>query len=212
MNTLQQIKINWQKYLLNKDFRYSFFISAVILSFVLFWLARFLVQNETRNGFAFNDPFLSLFTPIDVTWITFILLYGALIISLTSLSFHPVRMLIAFQAYAIIAFMRLTTIYFLPLNEPATIIPLTDPFVAFFGEGRTFLRDLFFSGHTATMFLFYLTAVNKKLKIVFLILTIIVAGGVLVQHVHYTVDVIVAPFVAYAAYRISVIINKKNFS
>jgi len=212
LNTLQQIKINWQKYLLNKDFRYSFFISAVILSFVLFWLARFLVQNETRNGFAFNDPFLSLFTPIDVTWITFILLYGALIISLTSLSFHPVRMLIAFQAYAIIAFMRLTTIYFLPLNEPATIIPLTDPFVAFFGEGRTFLRDLFFSGHTATMFLFYLTAVNKKLKIVFLILTIIVAGGVLVQHVHYTVDVIVAPFVAYAAYRISVIINKKNFS
>jgi len=212
LSALQQIKTSWQKYLINKDFRYSFFISAVILGFVLFWLARFLVQNENRNGFAFKDPFLTLFSPIDVTWFTFILLYGALIICLVSLSFYPVRMLIAFQAYAIIAFMRLTTIYFLPLNEPSTIIPLTDPFVAFFGDGRTLLRDLFFSGHTATMFLFFLLAVNKKLKITFLILSIFVAAGVLVQHVHYTIDVIVAPFVAYTAYRISVLLNKKNFS
>ncbi|MCX7876143.1 MAG: sphingomyelin synthase family protein, partial [Melioribacteraceae bacterium] len=66
--------------------------------------------------------------------------------------------------------------------------------------------------HTATMFLLALTAKNKTLKWTFVVATFLVAFCVLIQHVHYTIDVIIAPFIAYTSYRISRLINKKKNS
>ena len=92
-------------------------------------------------------------------------------------------------------------LFVVPLNPPTGLIPLADPFVQFFGSGRVPTRDLFFSGHVSTLFLLSLCARNKVLKLLFLALTLTVAVVVLWQHVHYTIDVMVAPFVAYASYR-----------
>lgn len=207
----RNLKKIWQPKLLDKSFRNRFFISFIILLVVLLSLARFLTYNESRIGFAFKDPLLSLFNPIDVTWLTFGLIYSALIVVLMYLTFHPEYFLIALQSYSFVALFRLITIFLLPLNAPTTIIPLKDPFIEFFGDGNTFLRDLFFSGHTATMFMFFLVTKNKKLKTIFLITTILVAICVLIQHVHYTVDVMAAPFFAYTSYRLSLLINGKKF-
>lgn len=209
-NYLIEIKNNWKTALSDKSFRTRFIITVVLLVITLAILARFLDYNEERPGFSFADPFLSTFNPINITWITFILIYGALIIGLASLAVHPKRIMLTFQAYTLVCAMRVISIYFLPLNAPFHIIPLKDPFVEFFGGGNTMLRDLFFSGHTATMFLLSLTAKNKRLKTIFVILTILVAAAVLVQHVHYTLDVIIAPFIAYTSYRIARIINKRK--
>ena len=205
MKVLVELKNIWQPKLLNKNFRIRFFLSLLFLAIILLILAKFLAYNETRSGFSFDDPLLMMFRPIDVTWLTFGLIYAALITALISLSFHPENLLIAIQAYSLIVLFRLFTIFFLPLNAPATTIALTDPFVEFFGNGHTLFRDLFFSGHTSTMFLFFLTAKNGKLKTVFFSCTILVGACVLAQHVHYTIDVIAAPFFAYTAYRISVL-------
>lgn len=210
MNYLREIKNVWQDRLLNKNFRLRFFLSLITLGIILVRLSKFLCYNETRPGFSFTDPILSLFQPIDVTWFTFGLIYLALIIALVSLSFSPEKFLIAIQSYSFIALFRLTTIYMLPLNPPQTIIPLDDPFIEFFGNGDTLLRDLFFSGHTSTMFLLFLTSTNIKLRPVFLTCTILVAAAVLIQHVHYTVDVVAAPFFAYTSYRLALLINKQG--
>ncbi len=210
MSKTNKIKPIWRAALLDKNFSPRFFITIVLLAVILFWLAKFLAYNEIRPGFSFSDPLLSTFNPLDTTWLTFALIYGGLIIALFFLSFHPGRMLIALQSYTLLAALRLTTIYFLPLNAPPHIIPLTDPFIEFFGGGETLLHDLFFSGHTATMFLFFLTAKSKKLKTFFLICTFLIALLVLLQHVHYTIDVIAAPFFAYTSYRISKLINKRK--
>lgn len=214
MSIPKKLKNIWQPKLLEKDFRNRFFISLITLLIILLSLARFLAYNESRLGFSFNDPLLSLFKPIDVTWLTFGLIYTSLIIVLIYLSYHPEIFLIALQSYSFVALFRLITIYLLPLNAPLTIIPLKDPFVEYFGGGKTLLHDLFFSGHTATMFIFCLITRNKKLKIIFLITTILVGICVLVQHVHYTIDVIAAPFFTYTSYRLTLIINsrKKNFN
>lgn len=203
MYSISELKKTWREPLLDKNFRARFLYSFVSLAIILLLLARFLAYNETREGFALGDPLLSAFRPVDVTWLTFGLIYAALLIALFSLSFHPESLLIALQAYAFMALFRMATIYFLPLNAPAEIIPLKDPFVEIFGGGKTLLRDLFFSGHTATMFLFFLTAESKMLKKVFLVCTVLVGAAVLIQHVHYTVDVIAAPFFAYTCYRIA---------
>jgi hypothetical protein len=209
LNKLLDIKSIWQEALSDRAFRIKFATTLILLALVLFFLANFLAYNEHRPGFPLNDPFLSAFNPVDLTWLTFVLIYSGLIVALFFLTFHPARMLTALQSYTLISALRMITIYFLPLDAPVQIIPLTDPFVEFFGGGTTLLRDLFFSGHTATMFLFFLTAKSKKLKVSFLICTFLIASCVLLQHVHYTIDVLAAPFFAYTSYRISRLINKK---
>ena len=82
------------------------------------------------------------------------------------------------------------------------IIPLKDSFLqSSFYSGRENLKDLFFSGHTATIFLFAFGFRKKPLKILFAIGGTIVGILVVLQHVHYSIDVVVAPFVAYIAIR-----------
>ena len=204
-----ELKKNWQEKLSDPNFRFLFMLSFIVLAFVLYWMTKFLLYNETRQGITLDDPLLSLFSPIKVTWITFGLIYFGLITALISLSFYPDKLMLALQSYGLVALFRVTAMYFLPLNPPAHIIPLKDPVVELFGNGHTLLRDLFFSGHTATMFIFFLTAQNKTLKIIFLISTVLVGACVLVQHVHYTVDVVIAPFVTYTSYRIALLIDNK---
>jgi hypothetical protein len=207
---LSEIKQAWQATLSERNYRIKFIITVVLLALVLFVIAKFLDFNEDRPGFSFADPLLSHFLPINVTWLTFVLIYGALVVGLISLFKHPKRMLTALQSYTLICALRVITIYFLPLNAPFHIIPLKDPFVEFFGGGKTMLKDLFFSGHTSTMFLLALTAKSKYLKWTFVICTFLVAGCVLAQHVHYTIDIVAAPAFAYTCYRISRLINKQK--
>jgi membrane-associated phospholipid phosphatase len=94
-----------------------------------------------------------------------------------------------------------------PLDPPATMIPLIDPTVTYFGTGMTPTRDLFFSGHTATMLLLALTVPSAPWRTVFGVATAAVALSVLAQHAHYTVDVLAAPFFAYGAYRLVLLVR-----
>ena len=199
----------WSYYLKNKNYRLTIIITIVFLIPVILSLTNFLAFNETRTGAIINDPFLKLFNPIDLTWVTFSLIYGALIIAMIYFVQFPVLLLTALQSYGIMIIFRMLTMYSLPLNPPENIIMLEDPFVQFFGNGDVLLKDLFFSGHTSTMFLLFLISRKKSLKYIFLLCTILVGLCVLLQHVHYTVDAITAPFFAYGSYMISRLILKK---
>lgn len=104
---------------------------------------------------------------------------------------------------------RMLSMYVTPLEPPLNTIDLKDPLVFVLGTGTIITKDLFFSGHTATMLLLSLSAVNKKLKTIFLINTFIVALFMLIQKAHYSIDVIAAPFYAYCSYRIICFFHKK---
>ena len=106
------------------------------------------------------------------------------------------------QSYSLLLIFRMVVMYVTPLEAPDNMLSLNDPFVQFFGTGNILTKDLCFSGHTATLFLFFLIADKKYLKVVFLIFKFIVALAVLLQHVHYTIDVVVAPIFAYLSFRI----------
>ena len=95
---------------------------------------------------------------------------------------------------------RILAMYLLPLQPPEKMIILNDPFVEFFGTGQTLTKDLFFSGHTATLLILFLISEKKIIKTIFLISTIVVAIAVLLQHVHYTIDVFAAVFFTYTCY------------
>lgn len=164
--------------------------------------SQFLTYIEKRNGVVLNDQILNLFNPVDLTWWTFALIYISLMLFLINIIKYPDKLMIALQAYGLMVAFRVIAMYLTPFAAPEKLILLNDPFVQLFGKGDILTKDLFFSGHTGTLFLLFLMTENKKLKIIFLSSTILVGLAVLLQHVHYSIDVFIAPFVAYASYRI----------
>ncbi len=192
----------WQEALTDRSFRRQLIWTLVLLVGTLAGLSHFLEFVEGRPGFIVGDPVLQRIPPIDLTWFTFALIYLGLIVGFATLGRSPRVLLIALQGYILMVAARVAMMYALPLDPPAGLIPLNDPLVQFFGSGKPPTKDLFFSGHTSTLFLLYLTAQTKRLKALFLFCTISVGIAVILQHVHYAVDVLVAPFVSYGVLRL----------
>ena len=200
---------SWKTAWSRQAFRVRLGITFPFLAVMLAVLATFLQWVERRAGVVIADPILNLFPPSDLTWFIFGLIYGALITAIVFLFQEPDRLLLACQSYSLMAVFRIIAMYLVPLDPPSMTIPLEDPFVQLFGGGNVLMKDLFFSGHTSTLFLLYLTASRGTLKIAFLLCTIAVAILIVIHHSHYAVDVYVAPFVAYTAYRIAYLLNRR---
>lgn len=202
----------WKEALRKPGFRYRIAITLMALVAVLMALKSFLGWNETRPGKVLSDPILTLFPPVNLTWLTFLLVYAGVVVALILLARDPERLLSAIQGYVLVILLRIVTILLFPLEPPPSMIPLQDPIVQFFGGmASTPNKDLLFSGHTATMFLLYLNVSGRRTRQVFLVGTIAVAVSLLLQHVHYTIDVLVAVFIAYAAYRMVSCLNSRFF-
>lgn len=194
--------MTWQQFINSSKQRIQFIISIILLVISLASLAKFLNFVEQRNGAVLEDPLLNLFEPIDLTWLTFAIIYISIIAAVVMLRNNPVKLMFTIQLYIMMVAFRITAMYLLPLEPPAQIIILADPVVEFFGTGESLTKDLFFSGHTASLFIFYLTSDDKRYKAIFLSATILVASSVLLQHVHYTIDVFAAVLFTYAAYKL----------
>jgi hypothetical protein len=92
----------------------------------------------------------------------------------------------------------MVTMYAFTLEPPTGIIPLHDPVVDVIAYGgNVFNKDLFFSGHIATLVLFLLLVERSFLKRILIVNTVLVAGLILLQRVHYTLDVVAAPLITY---------------
>ncbi len=202
----------WKEAFRNRKFRVEFVITFLLLIFILRTLASFLNFVEVRDGVTLNDPLLNLFEPVDLTWLTFGLIYISLFTALYFFIKKPALLITALQSYILLIAFRILAMYLLPLNPPNKMICLSDPFVEFFGTGQLLTKDLFFSGHTATLFLLFLLAEKKQLKVFFLASTIVVAISVLLQHVHYSIDVFAAPFFTYCSFIIIKSMKKKSVS
>jgi len=81
------------------------------------------------------------------------------------------------------------------------------PGLGFFDSIYTYLNfqtGLFFSGHTGMPFLVALIFWgNKRVRCVLLSLSFIFAVAVLLAHIHYSIDVLAAPFMAYCIFKIA---------
>lgn len=178
---------------------------GTLLSLVaaLLSLNSYLRFNEQRIGAILEDPVLARLPTLDLSWPTFALLYGTLLTTVASLARDPRALLVALQAYALLAIIRVAMMYTIPLEAPHGMIMLVDPLVRVFGGGENWAKDLFFSGHTSTTFLCALSVRSRPIKRLCLGASLGVAAFVLLQHVHYTIDVLVAPFAAFGSYRLA---------
>jgi hypothetical protein len=197
----------WAEAWRDRSFRLRLALTVPALVAVLALLARFLDLVEGRPGVVLPDPVLALLAPRDVTWLTFGLIYLGIFFGVARLSAEPRRLVLTLQAYVVMVLLRIAAMGVTPLEAPPGLLPLHDPLVRLFGPGKLLTKDLFFSGHTSTLFLLALAVPGRRSKALFLSCTAAVAVCVLWQHVHYTVDVLVAPLFAYASYRLAAFLD-----
>lgn len=165
-------------------------------------LPHFFAWIDARPGILPIEPFLSHWTPQDVTIATFTVLYGTVLMVLSSVAKRPLRVLQGLYAYILMLVLRMLLMTLFTLEPPADIIPLIDPFTqSFYPGGTPFLKDLFFSGHTATLMLMALLAERRTVRWIAAFSTAAIGLLVLVQHVHWTVDVLAAIPAAWLAWK-----------
>jgi hypothetical protein len=206
------IFIAWKSYL---DRPYAFAHTLLSIVFTLgigVLMVDFLEVNEMRQSIELRDPFFVRFEPIDLSLPIFVMMYAIILHALMRFLLTPHRFLMGVQTYGIILFLRSITIYLTPLSAPPKMITLYDPFTSLFlGNQQVIVNDLFFSGHVSTAFLMYLIADKPFSKKVYALYTLLIATMLFLQQVHYTVDLVAAPFFTYGAYRLMGRFHKRFF-
>jgi hypothetical protein len=190
---MQFKQFTWQIAWDYQAFRIKFILGMLILIAILIFIPHFFLKIEAREGSILNDWVLAHLPAVDVSIYIFIILYAMVGLFLYRMSKNTLMCLTALWAFIFLCAARIITITLVPLNPPADIINLADPCSIFFYRSNVITKDLFFSGHTATMFLGAMCMEKKKDKIIAFIATALIAGLLLIQHVHYTADILAAP-------------------
>ena len=183
-------------------FRWRLGLVMALLLGLLPVLPGFYHLIQARPGRLLADPLLALLPVHDVSAPTFALIYGAIAATLVYLLPRPQLLLRALWAYYFLQVLRMATLWLLPLEPPLALLPLHDPVMdrLFAVTTQPIVRDLFFSGHTATVALLALAGRGRRWRGALALLTAAVGLLVLVQRVHYSYDVLAAPFFAWGAY------------
>jgi hypothetical protein len=175
-------------------FRIKFILGMLFLIGIILFIPHFFARIEAREGVVLNDWVLSQIKAVDVSLYIFIVIYAVVAFLIVRMSKNTSICLTALWAFIFLCLARILTISLVPLDPPKGIINLVDPCSVVFYRTHAITKDLFFSGHTATIFLGALCLENKREKMVVFALAFVIAILLLVQHVHYTADVIAAPF------------------
>lgn len=158
------------------------------------------------------DPLLRVIPARDVSIWIFIVLYATVALAITRMIRSPEVFVRITWAYIFLCLCRLLTISIVSLDPPEGLIDLVDPFTIIFYHAENITKDLFFSGHVSTLFLIGLCLPGKKDKLIAFSASGIMAVLVLVQHIHYTLDVIAAPLFSilfwYMGLKVSAVICK----
>jgi hypothetical protein len=192
---------NWSLALKNISFRSRLIAGLVLLLIVVVALPFFFHYIEQRQGYILNDTFLNALPASDVSIPIFAMIWSMVLLFIIRSLSNPSLFILYLFGFLFVCLCRILTLTLIPLNPPSDLIELQDPLSNFFYGTKDFItKDLFFSGHTATLCLFFFCFQRKWDKVFALICTIAVGLLVLIQHVHYTIDVIVAPVFTYLSF------------
>ena len=189
----QRWRSNWQY----PAFRKKTVIGIIGLVLVFSFLPFFFQIIEKRPGVQLNDWVLNRLPALDISLVIFIFIWSAALLAFIRVYQQPDIFVLMAWSYLLLTVIRMITLSLVALNPPKYLLELKDPLSNLF-YGNTFItKDLFFSGHTSTIFMIYLCLQKKSDRVFSLLASLVVAFLLLVQHVHYTVDVVAAPFFAY---------------
>lgn len=194
--------ISWSKAWQERRFRNKTIIALLLVAIILTLLPTFFAFIEKREGMVLQDYVLDAIPAIDVSIPTFVIIWSTVLLVFFRIYQNPRLFLVVAYGFILMCLARVLTISMLPLNPPAGLIVLKDPIanIAYGGNGIFITKDLFYSGHTGNMFLFFLCLERKWDKIFALTASFLVGILVMIQHIHYSIDVIAAFIFTYFIY------------
>ena len=151
---------------------------------------------EMRKGVQLEDSLLQIFPRIDFSAPIFFLLYLSMALVLITHLHKPRIILRIIEMHFVVAVVRQLCIFIVALDPPVGIIVLRDLFLenTVYPRHSPLTKDLFFSGHVASIWIYFLCAEKKWLKYYFVFATFAMTYMILSMRVHYTYDVYGAIF------------------
>ncbi|HEY4334310.1 MAG TPA: phosphatase PAP2-related protein [Puia sp.] len=199
-----EVRQEWQEAWFTPSFRGRLMAGMAILITMLCLLPRFFQTIERRQGRLLHDPILQALQPHNISPLLFIVMWAFTAYCVFRAAQTPRMFLTYLWSFIILTAFRCLMITLVPLDPPAGLIGLVDPVSNFFyGSDKFVTKDLFFSGHTSSMFLLYFTVPGKTDKKLAVLVTAVVGFLLLVQHVHYTLDVLGALVFCWISYQIA---------
>lgn len=195
---------NWLDALSDKIFRnrlIAVILAIIAISFITNYF--FCYNEDQKGGVALNDWVLNRLPAEDVSMAITFFMSSVILLFLIRTVTNPAKFITSLIAYVIILTLRIITIAFTHFQAPAELVVLHDPVSNLVYGTRFITRDLFFSGHVATIFLIYLSLYKRVDKYYLLFVVFSVGILLLVQHVHYTVDIVCAPIFALGGFWLS---------
>ena len=202
---LKKILDLWKSQLSQAKFRWYFFSSLFYFSIFPWKADDFFNFIQKREGKQLNDYLLNLIPAENHSHLIFGIIYLSVIYLLIQLFKQPKLFLWFAWAFNIETTLRFICIYLIPLNPPLNLVDLHDPLAEMFiyGENLSITKDLFFSGHTATMIFVSYFLEQKTQKYVAYFLTFALATLLMIQHIHYSIDILGAFFFTILSIRIA---------
>jgi hypothetical protein len=193
-------KNNWAHIITNSTFKRLLVCGLVLLAALFIFFPFYFEYIQKRDGHTIKDAVLEHLSPVNVSLPLFIIIWCCGLLMAVRAIQLPRMFLLFLWAFLFLSLFRILCIWFVPLNPPAGIKNLTDPLLSNFYGKKVITKDLFYSGHTATIFLIFLCLQKKADKLFALLATLSVGTMVLLQHVHYTIDVVAALPFAFLSY------------
>lgn len=188
----EQLMQAWRIQLDDKLFRWKLFIVPGL--FFVYSAATQRLSNfiETRQGIRLDDQLLTLLPSHDFSAFIFVLLYSSLLLLILTHLHQPKVIMRLIEMHFLVAVVRQVCILLIALEPPAGIIVLRDVFLenTVYPHETPLTKDLFFSGHVASIWIYFLCAQSRYLKFTFLLATVMMSFMILSMRVHYTYDVI----------------------
>ena len=146
---------------------------------------------EMRKGILLDDKLLEIIPSFDFSLSIFILLYSSLSIVILTHLHKPKVILRIIEMHFLVAIVRQICILCVALEPPTGIIVLRDVFLenTVYPQNSPLTKDLFFSGHVASIWLYSLCSENKMIKYYLGFATFLMSFMILSMKVHYSYDV-----------------------
>ncbi len=183
----------------------SLISGLILLALALIFESYALAYSSQVPARSVGDLLLSI---LPIVNLNFIIVEGALAaigFSIILLLAKPNYLLFTIKAVAIFIVTRAIFVSITHIGiYPGQIGPDPTGFFDHLYTGLGMETGFFFSGHTGLTFLIALIFWNEKFwRYFYLILSIVFGVAVLFAHVHYSIDVLAAPYIAYGIFKMS---------
>ncbi len=201
----QSIALNWTAAWQDSRFRWQLILALAVFAIFPWKADDYFQWIQLREGFVIQDEILAYIPAKNVSIPIFTIIYFSVVYLLFRIARQPKQFLWFAWAFNIETLMRFASIYWVALNPPVGLVDLHDPIAEMFiyGENLAITKDLFFSGHTATMVFVCFFLPQGTERNIAIVLSGVLVILLLIQHVHYSMDIMAAPLATWAAVRLA---------